>query len=68
MDKVTDFITIRVPPYVKTDYDRLVVILSVAKKKAKMAILHAMARICFSELHYDPTLYFGHDYVVECDE
>ena len=65
MDKVTDFITIRVPPSLKNDYDKLDI---VAKKKAKLAILNALGRICFSELHYNPEIYFGSDYNVETDE
>jgi hypothetical protein len=56
MDKVTDFITIRVPPQLKIDYDKLD---AVAKKKAKMAVLHALGKVCF------PELYFGIDYKVE---
>lgn len=56
MDKLTDFITIRVPPNLKNDYDKLE---PIAKKKAKDAILHALGKICFAELHYDPSVYFG---------
>jgi hypothetical protein len=62
MDKVTDFITIRVPPQSKIDYDKLD---AVAKKKAKMAVLHALGKVCFAEIHYNPELYFGIDYKVE---
>lgn len=62
LEKLNDFITVRVPPTLKHDYDRLDV---VAKKRAKMAILHALSRVCFQELYYDPSVHFGEDYNVE---
>jgi hypothetical protein len=65
MDKLNDFITVRVPPALKHDYDRLDII---AKKRAKLAILNALGRVCFSELHYNPEIYFGPDYVVDADD
>ncbi len=65
MDKVTDFTTIRVPPQLKTDYDKLD---QLGKKRAKVAVLNALSRVCFAEIHYDPSIHFGDDYKVEADD
>ena len=65
MDKLNDFITIRVPTTLKHDYDRLD---PLGKKRAKIAILNALGRVCFSEVRYDPAVYFGEDYVVGEDD
>lgn len=62
MDKVTDFLTFRMPPGLKADYDRLD---AAQKKTVKMKVLHTIARVCFSELHFDPLIYGLDDYKVD---
>jgi hypothetical protein len=65
MEKLNDFITVRIPPALKHDYDKLD---QMGKKRAKIAILNALSRVCFAEIHYDPSVHFGADYKVEEDE
>lgn len=65
MDKLNDFITVRVPPQLKIDYDKLD---PLGKKRAKIAILNALSRGCSAEIHYDSSVHFGEDYKVEADD
>lgn len=65
VDKVTDFITIRVPPSLKIDYDKLD---QLGKKRAKIAVLNALSRVCFAEVRYDASVHFGDDFIVDSDD